>query len=119
MAEEVYLTVNGQRLRDEMDDLLSVVVDTSLNMPSMFSIELNVQLDDNTGKVLYIDDTDKFVPGQEVEIKIETDELADEPAAIERARGQRGDRGLPTRRPHRQGVGWNAQSSSQDSAARG
>lgn len=82
MPEEVTLTVNGKKLLDEVEDLLSVVVDTGLNMPLMFSIELNVRLDEETGKVQYIDDTDRFVPGQEVEIKIETDELADEPGTV-------------------------------------
>ncbi len=84
MPEEVYLKVNGKNLDPyEMEDLLSVVVDTSLNMPSMFSILLNVSLDVETAKVQYIDDEDKFVPGQEVEIKIATDELADEPNPVE------------------------------------
>ena len=83
MPEEVTLKVNGKKLDEyEMDDLLSLVVDTSLNMPSMFSIEFNVELDDQTGKVLRIDEMDKFVPGQEVEIKIETDELINEPSAV-------------------------------------
>ena len=74
MPDNVILTLDQARQGDIMLDLMEVVVDTNLYLPTMFSITLKDELDPENGKLKYTD-TDTFRLGAEVQIEIESDEV--------------------------------------------
>ena len=75
MAEEFVIKINGQPCDSELhDNLIEVVVDTNLFLPSMFSILVQDDPDPNSGKMKYID-ADTFKVGAAVKIEAKTDEV--------------------------------------------
>ena len=81
MTEEIKITINGKAQADLIYDLMEVVVDTNLFLPSMFSLLIQDDPDPNSGKMEYID-SDTFKVGAEVKIEMETDDIPDESGAI-------------------------------------
>jgi len=76
MPSDVSITINGTKQTAVKGDLLEVVVDTNLYLPAMFTIDIQDELDVQTGKLKYTDTT-TFEVGAEVKIAIETDDIPD------------------------------------------
>lgn len=74
MTEEIIIKVDGKEPTDLIYDLIELVVDTNLSLPSMFSLLIQDDEDQNTGKFNYID-SDIFKIGAVVKIEISTDEI--------------------------------------------
>ncbi|HSM23283.1 MAG TPA: VgrG-related protein [Anaerolineaceae bacterium] len=81
MTEKIIITIDGIKQTTLLDDLLEVVVDTSLTMPSMFSLLIHDDEDNKTSKMKYID-SDTFKIGSMVKISISTDELPFESGVV-------------------------------------
>jgi len=81
MPENVLISINGTIQQGLGLDVVEVMVDTNLHMPTMFTITVQDELDPQTGKLQYTD-ADIFQPGAEVKIEIETDEIPDEARLI-------------------------------------
>lgn len=81
MTEEIKITINGQTPRNLDYDLIEVIVDTNLSMPSMFSLLIKDEEDQKTGKYTYID-SDVFKIGAKVKISITTDEIPMEASKV-------------------------------------
>jgi phage protein D len=76
MPSDVIITINGTKQTEVEGDLLEVVVDTNLYLPAMFTIDVQDELDMQTGKLKYTDAA-TFEVGVEVKIAIETDDIPD------------------------------------------
>lgn len=74
MTEEIIIKVDGKEPEDLMYDLIELVVDTNLSMPSMFSLLIQDDEDQKTEKFKYID-SDIFKIGAVVKIEISTDQI--------------------------------------------
>lgn len=81
MPDAIYITVDGKEDSDLQPDLVEVIVDTDLFMPGMFSIMVEDDRSQDTGKLKYTD-ADTLRVGAEVKIEVETDELPDEPSPV-------------------------------------
>ncbi len=82
MADNAIITINGKSMEGELGtDLIEVVVDTNLFLPAMFSFTVHDNIDQDTRKLQYAD-SDTFIPGAEVKIEIESDEIPDETNAV-------------------------------------
>ncbi len=81
MPSDVIITVNGTKPTDLEGDLREVVVDTNLYLPAMFTIDVQDELDLQTGKLKYTD-ANTFEVGAEVKIEIETDNIPGEWIAV-------------------------------------
>jgi phage protein D/phage baseplate assembly protein gpV len=76
MPEEIKITINGRQQSDLLHNLLEVIVDTSLHMPSMFSLLIQDDEIPETGNMKYTD-SETFKVGAAVKIEMKTDELPD------------------------------------------
>lgn len=81
MTEKIIITIDGLKQTTLLDDLLEVLVDTSLTMPSMFSLLIHDDEDPKTNQMKYTD-SDTFKIGSLVKISISTDELPFESAVV-------------------------------------
>jgi phage protein D/phage baseplate assembly protein gpV len=82
MTEEISITIDGTKQTELLFDLLEVIVDTNLFMPSMFS--LLIHDDENpegSGKMKYIDSA-IFKVGAVVKITMKTDDIPDEKSFV-------------------------------------
>lgn len=72
--EEIKITVDGKAPEELLYDVIEVVVDTNIFLPSMFSLLVQDDPDPDSGKLKYTD-SDIFKVGAVVKIEIETDEI--------------------------------------------
>lgn len=79
MTKAIKISIDGKTLQsDFLDDLIEVVVDTNLFLPSMFSLLVQDDSGFKSEKLKYID-ADIFKVGAEVKIEMETDEIPGAP----------------------------------------
>ena len=72
MTETLKILINGTENKDLYLDLLEMIVDTNIHLPSMFSLLIQDDLDSNTGKFKYID-SEIFIVGASIKIDFDTD----------------------------------------------
>ncbi len=81
MTEEIKISIDGKQQTDLFYNLMEVFVDTSLHMPSMFSLLIQDDEDPKTGNMKYTD-SETFKVGAAIKIEMKTDELPDEAGTI-------------------------------------
>ncbi len=81
MPEELKISINGKAQDELVNDMLEVLVDTSLNMPSMFNLLIQDREDPNTGNYKYTD-AEILKVGAAVKIEMSTDELPDQQGSV-------------------------------------
>jgi len=72
MRQSIFITVNGTKKDEIVYDLIEMMVDTNVHLPSMFRLDIQDYTESGTGKLKYID-SEMLNVGSEIKIEMETD----------------------------------------------